>query len=61
LFEHSQHIGHGIQILSLLQGFRFGICINMLFGMDANEIAAHAEWNGQRIRRDLVSRNVRDS
>jgi hypothetical protein len=43
IFEHAKHLVHGSKVLLLLYWLRFGIGIEVLLAVDAQEVATHGE------------------
>mmetsp|Transcript_26883 Transcript_26883/g.56616 ORF Transcript_26883/g.56616 Transcript_26883/m.56616 type:complete len:422 (-) Transcript_26883:288-1553(-) len=58
--EHLQHLVHGPHVLRRLGRFGLGIGVDVLLGVDAQQIPPHGEGDCQGIGGDLVSRHVRD-
>mmetsp|Transcript_3070 Transcript_3070/g.7250 ORF Transcript_3070/g.7250 Transcript_3070/m.7250 type:complete len:324 (+) Transcript_3070:224-1195(+) len=58
LLELFEHATHGLHVLAGLVGLGIRIGVDMLLGVDANEVASHAKGNRQRIGGHLVAGNI---
>mmetsp|Transcript_17286 Transcript_17286/g.50232 ORF Transcript_17286/g.50232 Transcript_17286/m.50232 type:complete len:303 (-) Transcript_17286:431-1339(-) len=58
--HHPQHGRHGQHVLLLLDALHLWVSVDVLLGVDAEEVAAHGEGDGERVGRDLVPRDVSD-